>query len=137
MDMTGVYACLFEAVCDVTTVPSHLKRAALKAAALKKLGYRVHVNGETMSQLKKTLLCPCLEYASGANLLSQTAVGSSVFNCAAVARAVIHQRWHPPPCKSKTLKLLGWPTLAWRRRRAKLMEVNEKSWASLSVIACP
>ena len=24
MDMTGVYACLFEAVCDVTTVPSHL-----------------------------------------------------------------------------------------------------------------
>ena len=26
MDMTGVYACLFEAVCDVTTVPSHLNR---------------------------------------------------------------------------------------------------------------
>ena len=25
MDMTGVHACLFEAVCDVTTVPSHLK----------------------------------------------------------------------------------------------------------------
>ena len=25
MDMTGVYAGLFEAVCDVTTVPSHLK----------------------------------------------------------------------------------------------------------------
>ena len=25
MDMTDVYACLFEAVCDVTTVPSHLK----------------------------------------------------------------------------------------------------------------
>ena len=25
MGMTGVYACLFEAVCDVTTVPSHLK----------------------------------------------------------------------------------------------------------------
>ena len=24
MDMTGVYACLFEVVCDVTTVPSHL-----------------------------------------------------------------------------------------------------------------
>ena len=24
MDRTGVYACLFEAVCDVTTVPSHL-----------------------------------------------------------------------------------------------------------------
>ena len=23
MDMTGVYACLFEALCDVTTVPSH------------------------------------------------------------------------------------------------------------------
>ena len=22
---SGVYACLFEAVCDVTTVPSHLK----------------------------------------------------------------------------------------------------------------
>ena len=25
MGMTGVYACLFEAVCDVTTVPSHVK----------------------------------------------------------------------------------------------------------------
>ena len=25
MDMTGVYACLFEALCDVTTVPNHLK----------------------------------------------------------------------------------------------------------------
>ena len=25
MDMTGVYASLFETVCDVTTVPSHLK----------------------------------------------------------------------------------------------------------------
>ena len=25
MDMTGVYACLCEATCDVTTVPSHLK----------------------------------------------------------------------------------------------------------------
>ena len=28
MDMTGVYACLFEAVCDVTTVPSHLKKTS-------------------------------------------------------------------------------------------------------------
>ena len=27
--MTGVYACLFEAVCDVTTVPSHLKNKFL------------------------------------------------------------------------------------------------------------
>ena len=26
MDMAGVHACLFEAVCDVTTVPSHLKQ---------------------------------------------------------------------------------------------------------------
>ena len=25
MDMSGGYACLSEAVCDVTTVPSHLK----------------------------------------------------------------------------------------------------------------
>ena len=25
MEMTGAYACLFEAVCDITTVPSHLK----------------------------------------------------------------------------------------------------------------
>ena len=29
MDMTGVYACQFEAVCDVTTVPSHLKKKVL------------------------------------------------------------------------------------------------------------
>ena len=32
MDMTGVYACLFETVCDVTTVPSHLKRHNSTAA---------------------------------------------------------------------------------------------------------
>ena len=29
MDMTGVYACLFEAVCDVTTVPSHLNTTVI------------------------------------------------------------------------------------------------------------
>ena len=32
--MTGVYACLFEAVCDVTTVPSHLNRTESKTYAI-------------------------------------------------------------------------------------------------------
>ena len=41
-----------------------LKRAVPKAAALKKLGYRAHVRVETMSVLYKTLLRPCLEYAT-------------------------------------------------------------------------
>ena len=31
MNMTGVYACLFEAVCDVTTVPHHLKLVYLRS----------------------------------------------------------------------------------------------------------
>ena len=30
MDMAGVYACLFEAVCDVTTVPSHLNNPHMR-----------------------------------------------------------------------------------------------------------
>ena len=38
-----------------------------------------------------------------------------------VARAVMHQRRHPSMSKSQLLKQLGWPTLAWRRRRAKLI----------------
>ena len=29
MEMTGVYDCLCQAVCDVTTVPSHLKKLAM------------------------------------------------------------------------------------------------------------
>ena len=37
MDMTGVYACLFEAVCDVTTVPSHLKAAKLRDSLARKV----------------------------------------------------------------------------------------------------
>ena len=32
MDMTGVYACLCDAVCDVTTVQSHLKQEQVKLA---------------------------------------------------------------------------------------------------------
>ena len=41
-----------------------LKRAAPKAAALKKLGYRARVGVDTMSLLYKTILRPCLEYAN-------------------------------------------------------------------------
>ena len=33
MDMTGVYACLFEAVCGVTTVPSHLNNTFFETQA--------------------------------------------------------------------------------------------------------
>ena len=36
----------------------------LKRAALKKLGYRARVGVDTMSLLYKTILRPCLEYAS-------------------------------------------------------------------------
>ena len=46
MDMTGVYACLFEAVCDVTTVPSHLKTVwlgALRWSLLSKAKARVNI----------------------------------------------------------------------------------------------
>ena len=46
------------------------------------------------------------------------------------------QRRHPSMSKSQLLKQLGWPTLAWRRRRAKLIYfwklVNNKGPPCLS-----
>ena len=43
MDMTSVYACLFEAVCDVTTVPSHLKGALSRSPVLLHVTVQEHV----------------------------------------------------------------------------------------------
>ena len=49
MDMTGVYACLFEAVCDVTTVPSHLK---LATTPVQVLTANVHLPVRTCTRAK-------------------------------------------------------------------------------------
>ena len=99
-----------------------LKRAAPKAAALKKLGYRARVSVDTMSLLYKTLLRPRLEYASIAWDNCSAADSRRLERLQlSVARAVMHQRRHPSMSKSQLLKQLGWPTLAWRRRRAKLI----------------
>ena len=98
-----------------------LKRAAPKAAALKTLGYRARVSVDTMSLLYKTILRPRLEYASIAwGNCSATDSRRLERLQLSVARVVMHQRRHPSMSKSQ-LKQLGWPTLAWRRRRAKLI----------------
>ena len=114
-----------------------LKRAAPKAAALKKLGYRARVSVDTMSLLYKTILRPRLEYASIAWDNCSAADSRRVERLQlSVARAVMHQRRHPSMSKSQLLKQLGWPTLAWRRRRAKLIYfwklVNNKGPPCLS-----
>ena len=97
------------------------QKAAPKASGLKKLGYRAHVSVETMSVLYKTLLRPCLEYASivwdNCSVSDSRRLGRFQLS---VARAVMHQRRRPTLCQSKMLELLGWPTLARRHRRAKL-----------------
>ena len=112
-----------------------LKRAAPKAAALKKLGYPARVSVHTMSLLYKTILRPCLEYASLA-WDNCSAADSPRFERLqlSVARAM-HQRWHPFMSKSQLLKKLGWPTLAWRRCRATIYFwklVNNQGPPSLS-----
>ena len=99
-----------------------LKRAARTAAALIKLGYRARVSVETMSLLYKTLLRPRLEYASIAWDNCSAADSRRLERLQlSVVRAGMHQRRHPSLSKSPLLKQLGWPTLAWRRRRAKLI----------------
>ena len=52
MDMTGVYACKFEAVCDVTTVPSHLKEKKYEKRK-KKPQATLHLFPSTMEKKKK------------------------------------------------------------------------------------
>ena len=103
-----------------------LKRAAPKAAALKKLGYRARVSVDTMSVLYKTIQRPHLEYASIAWDNCSAADSRRLERLErlqlSVARAVMHQRRHPSMSKSQLLTQLGWPTLAWRRRRAKLID---------------
>ena len=100
------------------------KRAAPKAAALKKLGYCPRVGVDTMSLLYKTIQRPCREYASIACVWDNCSAADSrrlKRLQLSVAMAVMHQRQHPSMSKSQLLKQLGWPTLAWRRRRAKLI----------------
>ena len=99
-----------------------LKRAAPKAAALKKLGYRASVSVDTMSLLYKTILRPRLEYSSIAWDNCSAADSHRLERLQlSVARAVMHQRRHLSVSKSQPLKQRGWPTLAWRRCRAKLI----------------
>ena len=75
-----------------------------------------------MSLLYKTILRPRLEYASIAWDNCSAADSRRLERLQlSVARAVMHQRRHPSMSKSQLLKQLGWPTLAWRRRRAKLI----------------
>ena len=99
---------------------SGLKRAAPKAAALKTLRYCARVSVDTMSLMYKTILRPCLEYASIAWNNCYAADSRRLQQLQlSITGAVMHQRRHPSVSKSQLLKQLGWPTLAWRRRRAK------------------
>ena len=76
----------------------------------------------SLSLLYKTILRPRLEYASIAWDNCSAADSRRLERLQlSVARAVMHQRRHPSMSKSQLLKQLRWPTLAWRRRRAKLI----------------
>ena len=87
--------------------------------------------------LSQAVLRPRLEYASIAWDNCSAADSRRLERLQlSVARAVLHQRRHPSMSKSQLLKQLGWPTLAWRRRRAKLIYfwklVNNKGPPCLS-----
>ena len=80
------------------------------------------VSVDTLFLLYKTIQRPRLEYASIAWDNCSAADSRRLERLQlSVARAVMHQRRHPSMSKSQLLKQLGWPTLAWRRRRAKLI----------------
>ena len=68
MDMTGVHACLCEAVCGVTTVPSHLDSGFIAAGCH---GYNTSQRGD-LAELAPTSNDQCLA------LLKSSVAGSPV-----------------------------------------------------------
>ena len=97
-----------------------LKRVAYKAFILKRLAYRCRADG-FVRHMFMTVVRPILEYASPvwdsctkADALALERLQLSV------ARAIV-KRGRRVASNSAVLEMIGWPTLAWRRRRLKLV----------------
>ena len=97
-----------------------LKRVGYKAFILKRLAYRCRADG-FVRHMFMTVVRPILEYASPvwdsctkADALALERLQLSV------ARAIV-KKGRRVASNSVVLEMIGWPTLAWRRRRLKLV----------------
>lgn len=105
-------------------IDSIMKNVGWKFALLKRLSFRCNLSLTTLSRVYTTLLRPCLEYASVVwdNCSSSDSLSIEKLQIALARSALFHRRFPAGQLsKSDVLKALGWPTLAWRRRRSKLL----------------
>ena len=107
---------------------SHVSRlltgVSWKVALLKRLLFRCYLPLSVFSYLYTVLLRPCLEYASVVwdnCSSSDTHSLERIQLSLARSAASLHHFSAFNFSKSCLLQLLGWPTLAWRRRRSKLL----------------
>lgn len=105
---------------------SHIiQSVAWKVSLLKHLAFACKLPFSTFSLLYKTLLRPCLEYASCVWDNCTTADSLSLERIQlSLARSILSSKLGSHSVsnlsKSKILSILSWPTLSWRRRRQKL-----------------
>lgn len=103
-----------------------LKSVSWKVCLLKRLAYRARLSLPVFSLLYTTLLRPCLEYA-GCVWDNCSAADSAALERIQItlARAILSVHLGPSCTsslsKSQLLLLVRWPTLAWRRRRQKII----------------
>ena len=100
------------------------RQVGWKVSLLKRLAFRANIPLSVLSLLYKTLVRPCMEYASSvwdncsaadsATLERLQLSLSYVFLSVHFGSSYISQL-----SKSQLLELLCWPTLSWRRRRKK------------------
>ena len=106
-------------------VESLVSRVSWKVALLKRLLFRCRLSLHIFSFLYTTLLRPCLEYSTAVwdNCSAHDAHSLERIQLSLARSALaLHSNCSPLAfSKVDLLRALGWPTLAWRRRRCKLL----------------
>ena len=97
-----------------------LKRVGYTAFILKRLAYRCRADG-FVRHMFMTVVRPILEYASPVwdSCTKAEALALERLQLS-VARAIV-KKGRRVASNSAVLEMIGWPTLAWRRRRLKLV----------------
>lgn len=103
-----------------------IRKAGWKVALLKRLAFRCRIPIPVFSLLFKTLVRPCLEYASCSwDNCTKSDIYSLERLQLSLAKAILSAHLGSfcvsQFSKSQLLSFLGWPTLSWRRRRQKLL----------------
>ena len=103
-----------------------LKQVSWKLSLMKRLAFRGNLTLPVFSLMYKSLVRPCLEYASTVWDNCTTADAHSLERVqVSLARAICTKRFGSQYAyslpKNQLLSILSWPTLSWRRRRQKLV----------------